>query len=131
METKCPKCGCLEPNDEKHVNTRDCLIAVVAAKGQVKEDRKTSERERERGERARARARERDRERQRGRAYLSIMSKAVSSMRSSLWSKPLKRYIEPLMSARADTLARADHLPLTRRHTEQEVKPLREALRNA
>lgn len=42
METRCKECGCLEPENDEHMKTRDCLIALAAARGQVEEDRKTA-----------------------------------------------------------------------------------------
>ena len=42
METRCKECGCLEPENDEHMGTRDCLVALAAARGQVEEDRKTA-----------------------------------------------------------------------------------------
>lgn len=42
MKTKCARCGCLESEEEKHGSVRDCLIAVTAAKGQVEDAIKAS-----------------------------------------------------------------------------------------
>lgn len=36
---KCHKCGCTYVVEAAHNDTRDCMIAVVAARGQVEEDR--------------------------------------------------------------------------------------------
>ena len=39
---KCHECGCSYDVEVPHNDTRDCMIAVVAARGQVEEDRITA-----------------------------------------------------------------------------------------